>query len=158
MASSLARSTYKGLQMHRLPIYRRAHAKHISTQLRSFSCWAPAAQGQLPVSVQHAASVSSLGSSLRIFLFSATFSSVPLPWSVSVCVRACVSMCVVLFVVNIHLFGEFVSAQGLTQASVSPLLLLLCVFRGIIIIIIIVCVAGHHHQTPGPPSLHHSCP
>ena len=56
---------------------------------RSFSCWAPAAWGQLPVSVQHAASVSSFGSSLRIFLFLGIFSSVPLPWSVSVCVHVC---------------------------------------------------------------------
>ena len=106
MVSSRARGTYKGLQMHILPIYRRAHAKHISTQLRSFSCWAPAAWGQLPVSVQHAASVSSFGSSLRIFIFSGTFSLVPLPRSVSVCVCACVSVCVESYLLSIYICLE----------------------------------------------------
>ena len=89
MASIRAQGTYKSLQMHILHIYRHAHTKHVSTQLRCFSCWAPAAWGQLPVSVQHAASVSSFGSSLRIFLFLGIFSSVPLPWSVSVCAHVC---------------------------------------------------------------------
>ena len=44
-----------------------------------FSCQAPATWNQLPVSVRHAASVSFFESSLKTFLFSKTFSSVPWP-------------------------------------------------------------------------------
>ena len=46
---------------------------------------------QLPASIRHASSVSSFKSSLKTFLFSKTFSSVPLPWGA--CVRQGVFVC-----------------------------------------------------------------
>ena len=46
---------------------------------RSFSYQAPVIWNQLPVSVRHSACVSSFKSSLKTFVFSETFSSVPLP-------------------------------------------------------------------------------
>jgi hypothetical protein len=50
-----------------------------SSGQRSFSYQAPTTWNQLPVSVRHASSVSSFKSSLKTYLFSQTFSSVPLP-------------------------------------------------------------------------------
>ena len=50
-----------------------------SSGQRSFSYQAPTIRNRLPASVRHACSVSSLKSSLKTFLFSKTFSSVPLP-------------------------------------------------------------------------------
>ena len=50
-----------------------------SSSQRSFSYQAPVIWNKLPVSVRHSASVSSFKSSLKIFLFLKTFSSVSLP-------------------------------------------------------------------------------
>ena len=46
--------------------------------------------GQLLVSVRHSTSVSSCKSSLKTFLSSETFSSVPLPYYTTLCVCLCV--------------------------------------------------------------------
>ncbi len=50
-----------------------------SSGQRSFSYQAPTTWNKLPASIRHASSVSSFRSSLKTFLFSKTFSSVPLP-------------------------------------------------------------------------------
>ena len=62
--------------------------------------------------IRHASSVSSLKSSEKTFLFSKTFSSVPLPWgarvsqSVCLCARVCVYVCVcVREWVWVHMFA-----------------------------------------------------
>ena len=55
---------------------------------------APATWHQVPVSAHHATSVSSVKPSLKTILFKKHFSSVPLPWNMSVCVCVCVCVCV----------------------------------------------------------------
>ena len=50
-----------------------------SSGQRSFSYQAPTTWNKLPASIRHTSSDSSFKSSLKIFLFSKTFSSVPLP-------------------------------------------------------------------------------
>ena len=50
-----------------------------SSGQRSFSYQAPTTWNKLPDSIRHASSVSSFNSSLKTFLYSKTFSSVPLP-------------------------------------------------------------------------------
>ena len=50
-----------------------------SSGQRSFSYQAPTTWNKLPASIRYASSVSSFKSSLKTFLFSKTFSSVPLP-------------------------------------------------------------------------------
>ena len=55
----------------------------------SFSYQAPTTWNKLPASIRYASSVSSFKSSLKTFLFSKTFSSVPLPWGACVCQGAC---------------------------------------------------------------------
>ena len=49
----------------------------------------------------HSTSVSSFKSSLKTFLFSKNFSSVPLPWYKTLCVCVCVHTCV-LYVLNLE--------------------------------------------------------
>ena len=67
-----------------------------SSGQRFFSYQAPTTWTNLPASLRHASSVSCFRSSLKTFLFSKTFSSVPLPWGACVCqgVCLCVYVCV----------------------------------------------------------------
>ena len=59
----------------------------------SFSYQAPITWNKLPASIHHTSSVSSFRSSLKTFLFSKTYSSVPLPWGACVCQSVCVCEC-----------------------------------------------------------------
>ena len=79
----------------------------------SFSYQARTTWNKLPASIRHASSVSSFKSSLKTFLLSKSFSSVPLPLGacvsrgVSVCLCVCVCVCVS---VSVSLCVKFVSA------------------------------------------------
>ena len=55
-----------------------------SSGQRSFSYQVPTTWNKLPASIRHACSVSSFKSFLKTFLFSKTFSSVPLPLSIKI--------------------------------------------------------------------------
>ena len=78
-------------RVFRIPSF---HTK--SSGQRSFSYRAPATWKKLPASIRHASSVSSFRSSLKTFLFSKTFSSIPCP-EVTVCDKVCVCVQVCVF-------------------------------------------------------------
>ena len=104
-------------------VFRISSFRTKSSGQRFFSYQAPTTWNKLPASIRHASSVSSFKSSLKTFLFSKTFSSVPLPWGACVCqgmclcVRVCASvgayvccLCIWIFDVQIYVCVRFVSA------------------------------------------------
>ena len=78
-----------------------------SSGQRFFSYQAPTTWNKVPASIRHASSVSSFKSSLKILLFSRTFSSVPLPRGA--CMSRCVFVCVCVGAcVCVHAWGACV--------------------------------------------------
>ena len=88
---------------------------------RSFSYQARTTWDKLPESIRHASSVSSFKPSLKTFLLSKSFSSVPLPLGACVCQGVCVCVCLCLCLclcvcvcvcvcVSVSLCVKFVSA------------------------------------------------
>ena len=65
-----------------------------------WNAWILTEGNQLPVSVHHSTSVSSLKSSLKTFLFLTNFSSVPLPWYTTLCV--CIRVVCIEFWKYVH--------------------------------------------------------